>query len=85
MPPGARVRTPHGLIDISPQSRELLLELLAQEGCTKDVAAFNVTDSESPVELDDIGRARIASVIISTATLRVIPTDLIALKQALKD
>jgi hypothetical protein len=81
---GARIRTPHGLIDLTPESRELLLELLAEEGHGEDIALFGAAGNDAPVELDDAARGVVASVIATNAPRREIPTDLIALGQALK-
>jgi hypothetical protein len=78
--------TPHGLVEISWASRQLLIDLLREEGFEKEVAAIEAVGVSVPVVLEEpIGRDGTASVITGASDTRALPVDLLALRDALRD
>jgi hypothetical protein len=78
--------TPHGHVEISWASRDLLLELLRADGWAKEVEAIEAVGVSRPVELEEpMGRTGVGSVIVGAARTRELPADLLALREALKD
>jgi hypothetical protein len=78
--------TPHGLIEISWESRDWLIDLLRAKGWSEEVEAIEAVGVSAPVELaEPIGRYSVAAVIMGGHRTRALPADLLALREALRD